>query len=87
MTELVRLMTKNGDDTWEFNPKDSKSVADIKKKIKEYLDKGYYFYGAVKGETKMELLTKATDIEGKEFDRYILAAGAKRVLSPPPTGG
>jgi hypothetical protein len=85
--EEVRLMSRMGDETFKYDPKDPDSVKDIKKQIKTWLDKGYYFFGAKAGEKKMKRLTKFDDIDGEEFDRFILSAGTKKVLSPPPMGG
>ena len=85
--EEVSLMSRKGDETFKYDPKDPQSVKDIKAKIKLWLDKGWYFYAAKAGEKKMKRLTKVDDIDGEEFDRFIMSAGMKRVISPPPMSG
>ena len=85
--EVLRLACKSGDETFEFDPDSPDDVTKIKAKIKEYLDMGYYFYGCMKGETKMKIITKMDGFETDIFDRLILASGSKKLLTPPPIGG
>jgi len=85
--ETIRIMSRKGDEELKYNPDNADEVKKVKTRIKELLKKGWYFYGMKAGDKKMKLLTKEDDIEGEEFNRYIMAAGTKKVVSPPPTGG
>lgn len=85
--EVLRLACKAGDETFEFDPNVPEDVTRIKAKIKEYLDKGYFFYGCMKGEKEMKIISKMDGFETEIFDRIILASGSKKLLTPPPMGG
>lgn len=80
-------MSKNGHDELKFNPDDKEEVKEIKKKVREYIKKGYMLY-AYKAKTKnYKLFDDEKQLDDEDFDRYLLAAGEKKIMSAPVMAG
>ena len=76
-------MSMNGHDELRYDPDDPKQVKDIKNKIKKYLDEGYYLYGMKAGSNVYESFLDPEDVDSDDFDRFIVAAGQKKLLTAP----
>ena len=85
--ETIMVMSQRGHDEWKYNPDNKDEVKDIKKKVREYIKKGYMLY-AYKASTKnYKLFDSEKQLDGEDFDRYILAAGEKKIMAAPVGAG
>lgn len=86
MRDSIRVMSYHGDEKFEYDSDDPNSVADMKKKVKEYLKKGYFMVARDK-DGKDHHIKDADDIENKKYDSFLLSKDFKKILVPAVAGG
>lgn len=90
MNGTIEVMSnKTGHDEWKFDPANETDVRDIKRKMKDLFDKGYYAYAYNPKTGKHTTLqpSKLKTITDAELTRFIMVKDRKRVIQMPVKSG
>jgi hypothetical protein len=87
---LQVMAAGHGHKDMRYDPKNKAEVKKIKEYIKKKLAEGWVLYGMKAGDSMMEKLANARDIDKIDLDRFILSGKdkiEKKLLAQPNTGG
>lgn len=90
MKETIEVMSnKTGHDEWKFDPELDVDVRDIKRKMKDLFDKGYYAYAYDSKTGKHITLqpSKLKTITDEDLTKFIMVKDRKRIIQMPVVSG
>lgn len=86
MKHIMEFQDKTGHEQVEYDTSNPDEMKKVKKRVTEMLKKGYFLFGAKKGDKEFKMLTSADSLDDDKLDRFMMSQ-EKGIVTPPPQSG